>query len=276
MNSDELSAHPAHSAQKSVEWDAAAYHRISNPQFAWGLAVLDRLSLRGDEVVMDAGCGSGRLTAELFARLPRGRILAVDRSENMVEEARSHLAPRFGERAAFRVADLQTLSVEDAVDVVFSTATFHWVLDHPRLFRHLFASLRPGGWLVAQCGGAGNIERFHDRAAALMRAPQFSRFFEGWTDPWEFASAEVTATRLREAGFTEVETDLMAAPTTFDDAAAFRLFTERVVLRNHLARLPEALAAEFSATLTEQAALDTPPHTLEYIRLNMRARRPPR
>jgi trans-aconitate 2-methyltransferase len=174
----------------------------------------------------------------------------------------------------FRVADLQALPAEEAVDVVFSTATFHWVLDHPRLFRHLFASLRPGGRLVAQCGGAGNLDRFHHRAEALLRAPRFSRFFEGWTDPWEFASAEVTAARLREAGFVEVETSLTPAPTTFDGAEAFRVFTERVVLRNHLARLPEELSAEFSATLAEQAARDTPAYTLDYVRLNMSAKRP--
>lgn len=257
------------------EWDAAAYHRISEPQFRWGLRVLERLSLRGDEVVMDAGCGSGRLTAELCERLPRGRVVAVDQSQNMIEQAQSHLAPRFGDRVSFRVADLQELAPEEQVDGIFSTATFHWVLDHARLFRHLFASLKPGGWLVAQCGGAGNLVRIHERAEALMHGPEYARHYQGWTDPWEFASAEVTAARLRDAGFVEIETDLEPAPATFPDAEAFRIFIERVVLRIHLGRLPDAVSkAAFLAKLVEQAAGDDPPYTLDYIRLNLRARRP--
>jgi len=260
---------------KEVEWDATAYHRISEPQFRWGLRVLDRLSLRGDEVVMDAGCGSGRLTAELCARLPRGRVIAVDQSQNMLEEARRHLAPRFGDRVTFRAADLQELAPEEQVDGIFSTATFHWVHDHARLFRHLHASIKPGGWIVAQCGGAENLERLHDRATELMRAPEYAPYYEGWADPWEFPSAEVTAERLRDAGFVDVETDLEPAPATFPDAEAFKIFVERVVLRHHLGRLPDAATkAAFLAPLVEEAGRDEPPYTLDYIRLNLHARRP--
>lgn len=271
MGEGEGQAGPRH-----VEWDAAAYHRISDPQFRWGMRVLERLPLRGDEVVIDAGCGSGRLTAELCARLPEGRVIAVDRSQNMLEEARRALAQSpWRDRVRFRAADLQELPAEEPVDVVFSTATFHWVLDHPRLFVGLFAALRPGGRLHAQCGGAGNLARLHGRAEALMRSPAFAGYYEGWTDPWEFASAEVTAERLRDAGFVEVETDLEPAPTTFADAAAFRIFIERVVLRHHLARLPDAaVIAAFLDPLVEQAAQDEPAYTLDYIRLNLRARRP--
>ncbi len=62
------------------EWDAETYDAVSDPQFNWGMEVLDRLELRGDEAVLDAGCGSGRVTAELARRLPRGRLIAVDGS----------------------------------------------------------------------------------------------------------------------------------------------------------------------------------------------------
>jgi trans-aconitate methyltransferase len=257
------------------EWDAAAYHRISDPQFQWGLRVLDRLALRGDEVVMDAGCGSGRLTAELCARLPRGRVIAVDRSSNMIEEARRHLAPRFGDRVVLRAADLQRLSAAEPVDVIFSTATFHWIPDHPLLFRHLFASLKPGGRLIAQCGGAGNLTRLRDRASTLMATPRFASFYNAWTHVWEYASADATRARLHEAGFVDIDADLEPAPTPFPDAASFRIFCERVVLRVHVSRLPDAASIqEFLAPIVAQAAADTPPFTLDYIRLNMQARRP--
>ena len=86
-------------------------------------------------------------------------------------------------------------------DAIFSTATFHWVLDHDALFSSLLQALKPGGRLVAQCGGGPNIQRLHDRAATLMHTPEFATYFEQWRDPWEFADADVTRRRLRGCRF---------------------------------------------------------------------------
>src|SRR5437588_4192796 len=113
-----------------LEWDAGAYHRLSNPQVKWGERVLECLPLRGDETVLDAGCGTGRLTAELLERLPRGRVIAMDRSANMVRAARDYLGSRFGDRVTVVEADLAALDMDQAVDAIFSTSTFHWVKDH--------------------------------------------------------------------------------------------------------------------------------------------------
>jgi trans-aconitate methyltransferase len=237
--------------------------------------VLDRVPLRGDETVVDAGCGSGRLTAELLKRLPRGRVIAVDRSENMLQVAREHLAPRFGDRVSFLCRDLAALDLDEVADVVFSTATFHWVLDHPGLFREIYRALKPGGLLVAQCGGGPNLERLHDRAAALAASAPFASYFGDWTGPWEFADDATTRDRLHAAGFVEIETGLEAAPTTLADAVEFAEFLTGVILRAHLERLPgHDLRARFVAVLTDQAAADDPPFFLDYWRLNMRARRP--
>ena len=113
------------SGRPPTEWDAASYHRLSAPQFSWGKQVIGRLRLGGGETVMDAGCGSGRITALLLERLPRGRVAAVDLSQNILEEARSHLAPRFGRRAGFVRSDLASLPFDKVFDGVFSTAAFH-------------------------------------------------------------------------------------------------------------------------------------------------------
>src|SRR5918998_3727751 len=223
------------------EWDAASYHRVSEPQFAWGMAVLERLALRGDETVLDAGCGSGRLTAELLRRLPGGRVVALDRSAAMARRARETLAAD-APRALVVEADLLALPLRGAVDVVFSTATFHWVLDHDRLFVELAAALRPGGRLLAQCGGGENLARVHAVAARLMDEPEFAPRFAGWAEPWHFAHEDETWRRLEAAGFGDVRVSLVPAPTPFADRAALREFLETVVLRPHLARL-EAVPA---------------------------------
>jgi trans-aconitate 2-methyltransferase len=266
---------PALSAQSPTEWDAPTYHRLSAPQIEWGQRVLARLPLRGDETVLDAGCGSGHLTARLLDRLPRGRVVAVDASADMLRVAAEHLTPRFGDKVSFVHADLQTLTLPAPVDAIFSTATFHWVPDHPRLFRHLFAALVPGGRLVAQCGGGPNLDRLRRRTATLMAAPAYAPAFVGWSDPWTFADAATTADRLRATGFVDVETSLEPAPTILADARTYHDFVTAVVLRRHLAALPsEASRVAFVATLTAQAAADDPPFFLDYWRLNLDAVRP--
>jgi len=149
------------------EWNAREYHRLSTPHLDWGAAVLERLPLRGDETVLDAGCGTGKLTALLLDRLPRGHVVAMDRSSNMLAEAEAHLRPVYGDRVSFLEADLLDFSQREMYDAIFSTATFHWVLDHDDLFRRLHGALRPGGILVAQCGGGPNLQRLMDRYAAI-------------------------------------------------------------------------------------------------------------
>lgn len=244
------------------EWDAETYDAISDPQFSWGMEVLERLELKGDEDAIDAGCGSGRVAERLLARLPSGSLLAVDASEGMVAKARE----RMGERASYLVADLSELRVAEPVDLIFSTATFHWILDHEGLFAHLHAALRPGGRLVAQCGGAGNIAE-HARAVATVasRAP-FAPHFDGLKTMWNFSAPEETEARLRAAGFAEARCWLEPKPVTPADPLRF---TMTVTLGPHLARLPEELRRPFAEAVLAESP---PPLTLEYVRLNIEAR----
>jgi SAM-dependent methyltransferase len=256
------------------EWDAAEYHRLGNPQFEWALRVLERLPLRGDETVLDAGCGSGRVTEKLLERLPRGHVIAVDASRNMLEAAREHLAPRFGDRTRFVHADLLSLDLEQAADVVFSTATLHWVLDHDRLLPRLFAALRPGGRLLAQCGGGDNVRRIRDRAPAILSRPPYADHFARWRAPWLFAGPEETAARLQRAGFVDVETGLEAVTPVLPDGPTYRAFLEKVVVFSYLEVLPDALRSSFLDAMVEAGAHDAPPWSLDYVRLNLSGRRP--
>jgi trans-aconitate 2-methyltransferase len=265
-------------ATNTSEWNAGVYHRVSNPHVDWGLSVLDGLELLGHERVADLGCGSGRVTAELLERLPTGEAVAVDRSANMIEEARAHLEPRFGDRIRFVQADLLTIQPTDIggpVDLVFSTATFHWIRDHDMLFARLFALLKPGGRLVAQCGGGPNLQRHVDRAEAMMNSEPWRPFFVEWDAPRFGVDEKATAERLRRAGFVGIETSLIPAPTTLDDAQTFFTFMTNVVFREHLMQLPDPLLQDsFVEELARLAASDGPPFSLDYWRLNMRGRRP--
>jgi trans-aconitate 2-methyltransferase len=259
----------------SQEWNAALYHQISAPQVSWGKKVLARTPLRGDETVLDAGCGTGRLTRDLLEVLPRGRVVALDVSQNMIDAARAYLVPDFGDRVEFVCCDLLDMAFDQEFDGIFSTASLHWVLDHDRLFQNLHRALRPAGWLCAQCGGGKNIDRLLARVQTLMTTEPYPHHFATYQFPWEYSDAETAAARLRRAGFEQIETSLEDAPTTFPNAQEFQQFVESVILRNHLQSIPEPTQREqFLAELTRQAAADDPPFLLDYVRLNLQGRRP--
>ena len=258
-----------------TEWNATSYHKVSGPQTSWGHKVLSRLVVNGDERAIDAGCGSGKLTMALMERLPGGSMIALDRSWNMLLTARANLRPVFGDRVKFVQVALPAMPLSHFADLVFSTATFHWIKDHPALFAGIHQALRPAGRLHAQCGGGPNLARAHAIAERVMHAAPFAPFFGDWPGPWEFADAGTTATRLRAAGFVDIDTSLEEAPTTLATEEDYREFVTTVIYHPHLERLPSPdLKQAFIDRVTELSAADDPPFTLDYWRLNLSARKP--
>lgn len=237
------------------EWDASTYDRVSDPQERWGSTVLDRLPLAGDETVLDAGCGSGRVTRQLLERLPRGRAVALDASAEMLRQARERLGEAEG-RVEFVRADLsRPLPLANAsMDSVLSTATFHWIADHGALFRHLSVVMKPGARLVAQCGGAGNI------ASVVAALADLGATTEGWT----FADPGETAQRLEAAGFEDIEVWLNDEPTTIP-AGDFETYLATVILGAQLERIPTGDRPGF----VREVARRLPGHELDYVRLNI-------
>lgn len=245
------------------DWDASTYDRVSDVQEGWARRVLDRLPLSGDEVVLDAGCGSGRVTRLLLERLPRGRVIAVDASAEMVAHARRALDAR----ATVLQAELTELELPQAVDAVFSNAVFHWIPDHARLFRRLHAALRPGGALVAQCGGRGNLAAFLAIVVEVARSAPFDRHLAGLDRQQELAGPEETRARLRAAGFEDVRVWLVPSEVTPQQPAGF---LRAVLLRCHLDRLPPELREPFVAAVLASCGAAV---RLDFQRLNIVARR---
>ena len=244
------------------DWDARTYDRVADPMTRWGTTVLDRLPLAGGERVLDAGCGSGRVTEQLLERMGPGggSVIALDGSPAMVAATRERLA-RFGDRVEYVVADLgQPLPIEGLVDAILSTATFHWVPDHDALFANLAAVLRPGGRLVAQCGGVGNIGNIQRALAGIG---------DGWLGTVHFETAEETTQRLENSGFTDIECWLQDEPTTFEPGEPYEAYLRTVVLGSHLERLP---ASEHDAFVHAVATAIGEPR-IDYVRLNIVARR---
>jgi trans-aconitate 2-methyltransferase len=249
-------------------WDGHSYDRISGPMEALGREVLARLQLRGDETVLDGGCGSGRITQALLERLPRGKVLAVDASASMIEAAEERFAALRASgdgRLELRLADLLELELPQPLDAVLSTATFHWIADHDLLFARLRAVLRDGGQLVAQCGGKGNIDGLRARAGVVGEREPYAQHFRDWRPPWNYAAPDLTRSRLLRAGFAQAECWLQPAPREPEHA---REFLSTIVLGPHVQRLPDELREPY---MDEVLAELGEPVVVDYVRLNILA-----
>lgn len=251
------------------DWDAAHYHQVSDPQTSWGLKVLARLRPSPGERILDIGCGTGRLTAAMCDQASEASVVGIDRSWTMVEQARRVLDVR----VPVLQVDAVQLPFGQAFEAVFSTATFHWIPDHPQLFSEIHRVLTPGGRLVSQAGGGPNLAALYSRTAALASDPDFSMRFDGWTDPWNFAGVPDTEERLHRAGFERIEVWLESTPTPLGDAATYRGFVTTVCLRHQLNRLDRHARERYLDRIVASAADDDPAFTLDYWRLNIDARR---
>lgn len=251
------------------DWEGASYDTLSTPQQQMGGDVLARLRprLRGDEAALDAGCGSGRVTAELLKLVPRGHVIGVDGSPSMIAEARQLLPASVD----LEVQDLAALVLDTPVDAIVSTATFHWLPDHARLFEHLARALRPGGSFEAQCGGAGNIASVDAAVERLRERAPWDVAFTGWEGPWNFATPEETAARLEAAGFVDVRTWLEPRPVSLA-VEHEHAYLRTVVLGSHLARLPEIAHDDFVEAVRDELRVDGRV-VLDYVRLNISATR---
>lgn len=245
------------------EWDAVQYDQLPLPHVQWGLRTIERLELAGDETVLDAGCGTGRDAEELLTRLDTGRVIAVDGSAQMLHRLRERLAGRL-DRVEVLLTDLtRPLPIAGQVDAVVSVAAFHWIHDHDALFANLAAVLRPGGRMATDCGGRGNIagvdaairEVLGDRAHAQP-------------SPWHFAGPSQTETRLRAAGFHDVEVELVPDPARFRTAGELGAYL-RVVLGGQLDRMPVEAHDDFVDAVVQRL----PEPVVDYVRLQITCRR---
>lgn len=266
---------------QQVEWEASHYDRLADPHERWALDLIDRLALQPGERLLDAGCGSGRVTRLLCERLASlggdWQVLGVDASAEMLEQARGALA-EYGAAVELQRSDLLELDLAEGagdepwrrpVDAVFSSAVFHWIADHDALFRRVYGWLRPGGRLVAQCGGTGNVREWQDATREAMDEPEFRADFEGWQGPWTFVGPEETVERLERAGFVVTGCRLEEKPTAVEDG---RTYLRVVGLAAHLARLDESRHESFVDAVFRRVPN---PNTLRYVRLNIEASRPP-
>jgi trans-aconitate 2-methyltransferase len=258
-------------------WNAEVYDRIGTPMRRWAQQVMDDLRLRGDETVLDAGCGSGSVTFDLLERLPHGKVYAVDASAEMIATLRRTIDERGETRVTPINASLTDFTLPEQADCVFSNAVFHWIPDDASLFGCLFRATKPGGRMRAQCGGFGNNANVLAAVAAVREDPRFQRHLGDFTDSKKYRTPEQAKAALEDAGWTEVRASLFKAPVPFDSPEDGALYVKTILLRDHVARLPEDLQDAYCrAVVDETIARHGAPYTADYVRLDLWAKRPAR
>ncbi len=225
-------------------WDPEEYVRSSASQLGWAMELIEKLGLRGDESVMDIGCGDGRVTAEIARRVPRGSVTGIDSSREMIERARAVWPAARHANLSFELADAQALPFADRFDVAFSSATLHWVRDQAAVLRGVARALRGGGRLLFQMGGRGNGAAVFASGVQLTATPAWSRYFKDFAFPWSFPDTDEYAAWCAEAGLRVRRIELIPKLMRHAGPAGLAAWM-RTTWMPYTERLPDALKERF-------------------------------
>jgi trans-aconitate 2-methyltransferase len=255
--------------EPNYSWDAMTYDKVSiDVQLEWGKRLVDERKWAGNEIVMDAGAGSGNLTKIVANKVPNGFVYAVDSDPNMVQQATANLSDCQNVKVIHSL--MQDVKLPRAVDVIFSNAAIHWVLDQPVLFHHFWQLLKPYGELVAEFGGHGNLQRILPLVFKIMQSDPFKDYFANWKQPWHFPTVDEAESMLKNAGFKNMQVRLFEQPMTFSDRQRFAMFVKTVIIKPFFAFLPtEPVRNRFLDIFLNQVECSGLAWSLDYVRIGI-------
>jgi trans-aconitate 2-methyltransferase len=254
--------------EKHTVWNAADYAANSAVQQNWARELIAGLELRGDEHVLDVGCGDGKVTAELARAVPKGAVTGIDASPQMIEFARKKFTSSRFPHLEFCVMDARHIQLPQLFDVVFSSSVLHWVDDHPAFLRGAAACLRSGGRLMVSCGGKGNAQEVFLALRPVMRLQRWRRFFRKLETPYFFYSPEDYKKWLPRFGFESRHVGLSPKDALHDGRPGFAAWL-RTTWLPYTQRVPENEREEFIAAVVERYLAKHPPDVKGRIRVHM-------
>ena len=251
-----------------IKWDAADYAAHSVPQQAWARELIARLKLRGDEHILDVGCGDGKITAEIASAVPRGFVVGIDASAEMIEFAQKAFPPGKNLNLEFRVMDARKIKFARRFDFVFSNATLHWVDNHRAFLRGAAAVLRSGGRLIVSCGGKGNAQDVFVALRPEMRLKRWREFFRRIPKPYFFYAPEDYEKWLPKFGFKVNTLKLAPKDATYAGLDGFAAWL-RTTWLPYVQRVPENQHEEFIAAVTERYVAKHPSDAESKVHVRM-------
>ncbi|HVP05995.1 MAG TPA: methyltransferase domain-containing protein [Dehalococcoidia bacterium] len=259
---------------KRTYWNAEVYDKIGTPMRGWAQAVIDDIGLKGDETVLDAGCGSGSVTLDLWERCKNGVIYALDSSPDMIAKLQATLAERGITNIIPMQADLTDFTLPEQVDVVFSNAVFHWIQDDAGLFGSLARATKPGGRLRAQCGGGTNIKKLMTVTHEIEAREPYSQYLHNKPEPRKYRTEEQAVAALEANGWTNARARVFPSDVPFEDVDHAVLYLKTIILQQQASALPEELSERFLRdVIAEVIKRHGEPFVADYVRLDLWAER---
>jgi len=241
----------------SYRWDAKDYEKNSTQQRQWAQELLQKLELRGNETVLDIGCGDGTITAEIAAMLPNGSVTGIDLSEEMIDLARQRFPSQAYPNLHFRKEDAASLPFEVEFTVVFSNAALHWIRDNRPVIAGISRSLQSGGRILLQMGGKGNAAEIVAVLEKMIRASDWSEYFENFSFPYGFFGPDEYRIWLSEAGLNPRRVELIPKDMVHPSRAGL-LGWLRTTWLPYTQKVPEAKRKGFLDELVDTYLVNDP------------------
>jgi trans-aconitate 2-methyltransferase len=251
-----------------AKWNAADYAANSVVQQAWARELIAKLNLRGDEHILDVGCGDGKVTAEIARAVMDGAVKGIDASAEMIAFAKKTFPHAKFPNLEFRVMDARKIKFARRFDLVFSNAALHWVDDHETFLRGAAAALKPGGRLVVSCGGKGNAQDVFVALRPEMRLAHWRAFFRKIPEPYFFYAPDEYKKWLAKAGFQTQGIRLTPKDATYPGTDGFAAWL-RTTWIPYVQRVPEKAREEFIAAVTKRYVAKHPPDAENQVHVRM-------
>lgn len=253
----------------NVKWDAEYYRKHSTGQHKWATELINKLFLRGDERLLDIGCGDGRNTEKIASMLQSGSVLGLDYSEDMITLAKKSFPKERYANLDFLVCDALKMEFESEFDYVFSNAALHWIKDHRTLLKNISHALRPGGRILLQMGGRGNAQKVFDILDSMAKEKEWSKYFTDYSSPFGFYTPQEYLPWLKDAGLKPIRVELLDRDMTYNSREGFYGFIKSTWLP-YTQRVPEELIGDFINEVLDIYLKDNPADKSGIIHIEMK------
>jgi len=260
--------HARHSSKPAYKWNPEEYRASSSIQKIWGLELLDKLHLRGNETILDIGSGDGELTAQIASRVPEGRVVGIDNSAEMIELSRANFPAERYPNLSFMIKDATELDFDLEFDVIFSNATLHWILDHSPVIQGISRGLKAPGKVILQMGGKGNAAGVIHSLDAIIREPQWAQYFIGFQFPYKFYSPDEYTGLLKDAGLIPQRVELIYKDMAHPGADSFAAWI-RTTWLPYTQRVHESIRERFVQEIAKRYVAGCPIDSDGYIHVDM-------
>jgi trans-aconitate 2-methyltransferase len=242
---------------KMAKWDPREYAQSSAAQLAWAEEVIGRLSLSGDEHILDIGCGDGKVSALFLGRLPSGSVTGIDSSPEMVRYARETYPPGDNPGLSFYEMDACRIVFDGRFHIVFSNACLHWIENHRAVLRGVHRALKTGGRFIMSCGGRGNAADFAVSVSEVTRRAPWAPYFRDFPFPYFFYGPDEYGVWLKEARLKPVRVELMPKDMVHKDKAGLAAWMKTTWIP-YTQMLPEDRREEFVRAVVDAYMMSHP------------------